>query len=112
MARRLGVFGVLAVLAVAPGGLPAVAPEDNCTPRFGVLADIAFATPDDGVAKQRCLDRSLIPTTIKPITSKPPSLYEAPARPLVADYHIVSTELGFAKGVGPAPGIAVTYHGK
>jgi hypothetical protein len=35
-----------------------------------------------------------------------------PGMPLVADYHVPSTELGFARGIGPAAGQVVSWHGE
>lgn len=35
-----------------------------------------------------------------------------PGVPLVADHHVPSTELGFTRGIGPAAGEVVSWHGE
>jgi hypothetical protein len=48
----------------------------------------------------------------KPVTGDPPRLgVPVPGAPEVADVHIPSVDLGFEKGVGPAPGRTVTWQG-
>jgi hypothetical protein len=113
MAKRLGIFGLLAAMAAAAAFvLPAVAQEANCPAKPDTLADGAFANFNDGLPKPPCAEPSLPPGTVKPLASQPRSEFAAPDKSLIADYHIASTELGFEKGIAPAPGLAITYQGK
>ncbi|HTR85153.1 MAG TPA: hypothetical protein VMI56_11800 [Reyranella sp.] len=112
MAKRIGIFGLLAAMAVAALALPAAAQESNCPAKPDTLADGVFSKFGNGLPKPPCAEPSLPPGTVKPLASQPRSEFMAPGQPLVADYHIASTELGFEKGIAPAPGLAVTYQGK
>jgi hypothetical protein len=48
----------------------------------------------------------------KPVHGEPPRLgAPEPGVPAVADVHVSSVDLGFDKGVGPAPGQTVTWKG-
>jgi hypothetical protein len=47
-----------------------------------------------------------------PIPGEPPRVgAPPPGPPLVADRHVPSTDLGFERGVGPAAGQTVSWHG-
>jgi hypothetical protein len=48
----------------------------------------------------------------KPVPGESPRLGPpSPAVPTVADIHVSSVDLGFERGIGPAPGQTVTWHG-
>jgi hypothetical protein len=48
-----------------------------------------------------------------PLPGPTPRVGAAPAGvPLVADHHVPSTELGFERGIGPAAGQTVSWHGE
>ena len=67
---------------------------------------IALALP----AVAQPLSMSLAPE--KPVRGEPPKLgAPPPGAPEVADVHVPSVDLGFDKGVGPAPGQSVTWQG-
>ncbi|MBS0523455.1 MAG: hypothetical protein JSS04_07435 [Proteobacteria bacterium] len=67
---------------------------------------IALALP----ATAQPLSTSLVPE--KPVAGEPPKLgAPPPGAPDVADAHVPSADLGFDKGVGPAPGQTVTWQG-
>jgi hypothetical protein len=112
MAKRLGVFGLLAAMAVAVAALPLAAQEAICPAKADTIAGDVFSKFTDDLPKPPCAEPSLPPGTVKPVASQPRSQFGTPDKPLVADYHVASTELGFEKGVAPAPGLAVTYQGK
>jgi len=111
MAKRLGVFGLLAGM-VAVAALPSVAQEANCPAKADTIVDGAFSKFTDDLPKPPCAEPSLPPGTVRPVASQPHPQYAKPDKPLAADYHVISTALGFEKGVAPAPGLAVTYQGK
>jgi hypothetical protein len=55
----------------------------------------------------------LPPLTVRGTPSQPPSVGAPPARPPERpDVQIPSTDLGFQRGIGPAPGHAVTWRGR
>jgi len=48
-----------------------------------------------------------------PLPGEPPRVgAPPPGVPLVADHHVPSTDLGFQRGVGPAAGQTVSWHGE
>lgn len=60
-----------------------------------------------------CPETSLPPLAARGTAGKPPRVGAPPARePERADHHIPSTDLGFQRGIGPAPGYAVTWRGR
>jgi hypothetical protein len=55
----------------------------------------------------------LPPLTTRPTAAKAPPVNPPPAGPPeIADHHIASTDLGFERGIGPAPGWGVTWRGR
>ncbi len=87
--------------------------SQGCPAVHGTVADEAFAGFVNGLPRPPCSEPSLPPGKVKPLASAKRSDYAAPAgHPLVADLHVVSTELGFEPGVGPAPGHSVSYRGR
>jgi hypothetical protein len=84
------------------------------------VAGSASAQQINGLAVVPRADLAPLPLTDAPILNSlpqgvvapiPPS-NPSPGQPLVADTHVDSTELGFDKGVAPAPGRIVTFRGK
>ena len=70
------------------------------------LLGIALALP----AAAQPLATTLGPE--KPVPGETPRLgAPPPGAPTVADLHVSSVDLGFDRGVGPAPGQTVTWHG-
>ncbi len=52
-----------------------------------------------------CAEPSLLPLTTWPTAAKEPPLNPPPARPpRDRGHHVASTDLGFERGIGPAPG--------
>jgi hypothetical protein len=111
---RIGVLVVgSTVLLLAPPVLAQERQVATCPAVHNDMADEAFAGFADGLPRAPCSEPSLPPSSVPPLKSGKRTDYAAPAGPpLVADQHVVSTELGFEQGVGPAPGRAVTYHGQ
>ncbi len=112
-----GRVGILAAGCIMLLAVPVLAQEIHATAMCPIIhdsvADGAFAGFAAGLPLPPCSEPSLPPGSVVPLKSKPPSQYAEPAEPpLSADLHLASTELGFATGVGPAPGRAVTYHGQ
>jgi len=60
-----------------------------------------------------CAEPSLPPSTPAPVASDRHSDEPPPAGvPVVADMHVAATDLGFEKGIAPAPGRTVGYRGR
>jgi hypothetical protein len=71
-----------------------------------ILAGIAVAMP--------AVAQPLAPTVgpEPPIAGEPPRLgAPPPGAPVAADVHVASVQLGFERGIGPAPGQTVTWQG-
>lgn len=106
------VGGALLLLAVPSVALSQQQAAGGVSESSGV-ADGAFA----GFARDLPLppqsEPSLPPGSVAPMSSRKPSEFAPPAgKPLVADTHVASTELGFRQGVAPAPGRAIIFHGQ
>src|SRR5438876_3819461 len=105
----------LALGAVALGlGWPALAQQTtSCPPSLHNPADGPFGRIAGNLSQAPCAEPTLPPATIAPLPSQPQSEAAPPAgQPVVADFHVASTELGFQKGVAPAPGRTVGYRGQ
>jgi hypothetical protein len=77
------------------------------------VADGAFAGFTRGLPLPPQGEPSLPPGSVAPMSSgKPPEVASPAGKPLVADTHVASTELGFRQGVAPAPGHAIIFHGQ
>jgi hypothetical protein len=60
-----------------------------------------------------CPDTSLPPLGVGETVAKPPPVGAPPAGdPQRPEHHVASTDLGFERGIGPAPGHAVTWRGR
>jgi hypothetical protein len=101
------------VIAV-PTPLPAIAQQPPaCSASHGSLAEGAFGGFRNTVPLPPCAEPSLPPLTMRPMAAKAPPLNPPPAGPPeIADYHIASTDLGFERGIGPAPGRGVIWQGR
>jgi len=108
------VCGLALGVATSAFGLPAVAQQaTTCPASQHHPADGPFDGMTAGLARTPCAEPSLPPATIAPMPSKPSSEAAPPAGvPAVADLHVASTELGFQKGIAPAPGHNVNYQGQ
>ncbi|WP_085937683.1 hypothetical protein [Enhydrobacter aerosaccus] len=71
----------------------------------------AAGTWTGGLLLAPCRAPSLPPSFVMPFQSDSSPAAADAAEPLTADLHLASTELGFDKGVGPAPGRSVRYLG-
>jgi hypothetical protein len=111
MSRGIVLWGLVAAAAV---GLPAAAQQPPaCTAAHGSLAEGAFGGFKNSVPLPPCADPSLPPLTTRPTAAKAPPVNPPPAGPPeIADLHIASTDLGFERGIGPAPGWGVTWRGR
>lgn len=113
MNRDIALAGlVVATLMVA---LPAAAQQQApaCPAPRGSLAEGAFGGFKNTIPVPPCAEPSLPPMTARPNAAKAPSVNPPPAGPPeVADHHVASTDLGFERGIGPAPGRAVTWRGR
>ena len=75
-------------------------------PSLWILLGIALAVP----AAAQPLATTLGPE--KPVPGEAPRLgAPPPGAPAVADVHLSSVDLGFDRGIGPAPGQTVTWQG-
>ncbi len=97
----------LALPAAAQQPEGAGCPASNATIGGGKMAGFG-----EGMPAPPCQDPSLPPATPRLDVSKssefPPPAGD-PARP---EFRVASTELGFDKGIGPAPGYSIAYQGK
>jgi len=111
MYRGTMLWGLAAAVAVA---LPAAAQQPPaCTAPHGSLAEGAFGGFENPVPLPPCAEPSLPPLTTRPTAAKAPPVNPPPAGPPeIADHHIASTDLGFERGIGPAPGWGVTWQGR
>jgi hypothetical protein len=107
--RRLGALIVGGTMLLA---VPVVGQERQAVcPSIVDSAATGFAS---GVVPTRCSEPSMPPAFVVPFHSSEPSPSAASAAEpaLTADIHLASTELGFERGVGPAPGHSVRYNGQ
>lgn len=116
LGRRIGILAASAAMLLAGPvvgqevvGQEIVAPEKRpvavCpTVHEGTASGFAPAVPPT-----RCSEPTMPPAFVMPFHSEASTQPEAP---LAADLHLASTELGFEKGVGPAPGHSVQYRGQ
>ena len=103
MSLRGWVCSLALAIATSTLGVPAVAQQAATCPS-------SVHNPDgSGLVAMPC---GLVPATVAPVSSKARSDVAPPAgAPVVADLHVASTELGFQRGIGPAPGRTVAYRG-
>jgi hypothetical protein len=107
LVRRL--CGLALGVALSAVALPAVAqPATTCPPSQQHPADAPFSGIAGDMARAPCAEPLLPPATSEPVPSQ--ERVEAPPAG-VADVHVASTELGFKKGIAPAPGRTVGYRG-
>lgn len=66
----------------------------------------------DGLPSPPCQEPSLPPATPTPLFSRNHEFPAPAGAPRQPDFRVASTELGFDKGIGPAPGYAIAYQGK
>jgi len=111
MNRGIMLSGLAVAVTVA---LPIAAQQPPaCTAPRGSLGEGAFGGFKNTVPLPPCAEPSLPPLTARPAAAKAPSLNPPPAGPrLIADRHIASTDLGFERGIGPAPGWGVNWRGR
>ena len=111
MNRGVMLWGLAAAVTVV---LPAAAQQPPaCTALHGSLAEGAFGGFKNTLPLPPCAEPSLPPLTTRPTAARPPSVNPPPAgSPEIADHHIASTDLGFERGIGPAPGWGVTWRGR
>jgi hypothetical protein len=111
MNRGTMLWGLAAAVTV---GLPAVAQQPAaCTAPRGSLAEGAFGGFENSLPLPPCAEPSLPPLTTRPTAAKArPVNPPAAGPPPIADHRIASTELGFERGIGPAPGRGVTWRGR
>ena len=77
-----------------------------------VAQQAAMCPPSDGVPQPPCAEPSLPPATHSPLPGvNSDAVPPADVAP-VADLHVVSTDLGFDRGIGPAPGGTIGYRGQ
>lgn len=109
---RLGIVTVASVFMLA--ALPAAAQDQSgCTGNREGIAEGAFSGFNSSLLQPPCAEPTLPPNTVKPLFTKKPSEFaEPPGEPLLADRHVVSTELGFQQGVAPAPGRSIVFRGQ
>lgn len=111
MNRGIVLSGLAVAVLVA---LPTVAQQPPaCTASHGSLDEGAFAGFENTVPLPPCAEPSLPPLTTRPIPAKAPSVNPPPAGPpQIADHRVASTDLGFERGIGPAPGWGVVWQGR
>lgn len=87
--------------------------QSTCATGHDSIAEGAFSRFDSSLLQPPCAEPSLPPNTVKPLFTKKPSEFaEPPGEPLIADQHVISTDLGFQQGVAPAPGRSITFQGQ
>jgi hypothetical protein len=110
MNRGMMLRGLAMAVTVA---LPAGAQQPPaCTAPRGSLAEGAFGGFKSTMPLPPCAEPSLPPLTAWPAAAKAPVKPPPASRPSVADHRIPSTGLGFEQGIGPAPGLGVTWRGR
>ncbi len=90
--------------------LPAAAqtcPSDNASVGEGAITGFV-----DGLPKPPCQEPALPPATPKPLVSTSHEFPKPAGAPIKPEFRVASTDLGFDKGIGPAPGYAIAYQGK
>ena len=94
--------------------LPAAAQDQgSCATGHDSVAEGAFSGFIGSLPRPPCAEPTLPPNTVRPLFTKKPSEFaEPPGEPLIADRHVVSTDLGFQQGVAPAPGRSITFGGQ
>jgi hypothetical protein len=104
-------WGLVAAVTVV---LPAAAQQPQaCAAPRGSLAEGAFGGFKNALPLPPCAEPSLPPLTTWPTAAVAPPVNPPPAgAPEIADHHIASTDLGFERGIGPAPGRGVTWRGR
>lgn len=108
---RLWAFIVATVMAAMPAA--AQQQEPACPAQWGSLAQGAFGGFKKAIPLPPCAEPSLPPITAPPTAAKEPSIFPPPAGPReVPEHHVASTDLGFERGIGPAPGRGVTWQGR
>jgi hypothetical protein len=95
--------------------LPVAAQDQQACPAGRAGASIGEGPMSgfgDSLPLPPCQEPALPPASPKPLHSKS-NEFPAPAgEPLKSDFSVASTDLGFEKGIGPAPGYAISYRGK
>lgn len=93
--------------------MPATAQQAPTCPGTSGLGTSFFGSFKSTAPMPPCPEPSLPPLTARGTPSKPPPVGAPPARPPErAEVNIPSTDLGFQRGIGPAPGHAVTWRGR
>jgi hypothetical protein len=65
-----------------------------------------------GVPQPPCAEPSLPPATHPPLSGVNSDAVPPASMAPVADLHVASTDLGFDRGIGPAPGGTIEYRGQ
>ena len=114
MALSFGLAVSGAVLALA---LPAAAQQQAdstaiCPTVNAPIGDGTVTGFVDGLPRPPCQEPSLPPATPMPLVSKADEFPPPAGEPAKPDFRVASTDLGFDKGIGPAPGYAIRYQGR
>jgi hypothetical protein len=114
MALRGRVCGLALALATMGFGPAVVAQQAaTCPPSEPQPADGPFIGIVRGDLPQPpCAERSLPPATHPPLAGVNSDAMAPAGVPAVADLHVASTDLGFDRGIGPAPGGTIGYRGQ
>lgn len=94
--------------------LPAAAQQSaaGCPSVSSTVGEGPFKGFADALPLPPCQDPSRPPATAPPLASRSDELPPPAGAPIKPDTRVASTELGFDKGIGPAPGYVIAYHGK
>lgn len=96
-----------ALPAAAQQQAAATCPTGNATIGEGIVSGFT-----DGLPHPPCQEPALPPATPKPLVSRNHEFPAPAGEPLKPEFRLASTDLGFDKGIGPAPGYAIAYQGK
>ena len=77
-----------------------------------VAQQAAMCPPSDGMPQPPCAEPSLPPASHPPLPGANSDAVPPAGVAPVADLHVSSTDLGFERGIGPAPGGTVGYRGQ
>lgn len=106
-----GCLAFALTLPVAAQDRPA-AGQQVCPTGQGSIGEGSITGFTEGQPQPPCQEPTLPPASPRPLASKSRE-FPAPAGATIKpEFSVASTELGFEKGIGPAPGYAIAYQGK
>jgi hypothetical protein len=113
-ARRLLTLatGCLAFALILPAAAQDQAQASCPSGNNATIGQGAITGFGGGLPSSPCQEPALPPATPTPLLSRSHEFPAAAGEPRRPDFRVASTDLGFEKGIGPAPGYAIAYQGK